>query len=211
MYTWGKPKTANFPNTGWVHSDPEWKTKAPVCPPLLNLHHPPILEDSTCLTKKYCSSKYYTQCNTLPSDLLHTIDMVHLGLVHCNNFKPVLAQITQQNPLLRSNMSYKLMYVSFGYFISYKVIQYVWVDRHPAPHTPVHDHPWGKYSQSNTILSKRHMTHHDSSISNSSTLLCPCLPKNDVPTYVLFSTNIPFLPHISGIPYSLIFFISRLT
>ena len=51
----------------------------------------------------------------------------------------------------------------------------------------------GISAQSNPNLYKRHITHHNSSMSYFLTLFRPRLPKNDVHTYVLVSTHIPFL------------------
>ena len=56
---------------------------------------------------------------------------------------------------------------------------------------------YGEYAQSNTNLSKFHITHRDSSTSHISTSYRPHIPTNDVPTYVLVSTHIiPFSPHL---------------
>ena len=81
--------------------------------PFLTLHHPPTLESSNLPIKKSCSSKNYTQLDSLTLDLLHDIGMLHAGLVHCNKWKPVLVRLTQHHPYLRASNSYKLKYAPF--------------------------------------------------------------------------------------------------
>ena len=116
MSTLGKPKPANSPKTGWSkyeQSMAEWRIKVPGHPPLRNRNHPPDLESSTCPTKTYRPWKNCTQFDTLPSELLHNIDTWHSGIIHCDNFKPVLVRLTQRNPLFFPTNPYKLKYVPF--------------------------------------------------------------------------------------------------
>ena len=151
MSTWGKHNKS--PMSGWVqhgksmlswlHSILTAQIEVTGRPPLLKWHHRPTLEDFDLLTKTSFIKKC-TQFNILPSDLLHTIDTWHLGIVHHNNLKPVLAQLNQHNPVLRDSNSYKLKYLTFDYYINFDVIQYMWVDRRLGPHTPDRDRTWGK-------------------------------------------------------------------
>ena len=85
---------------------------------------PPSLEDYTYPKKQSCSSKNHTQFNTLPSDILHTIGTWNFRIVHHNKFNKVLVQITQQNQLLCSIISYKLKYVPFANTIFFHKIIY---------------------------------------------------------------------------------------
>ena len=103
----------NFPKTGYGNFDPEWKTKVSGRPPILKRHHLPPLEDSTWPTKTSSSLKNRTQFNTLPLDILRTIDMWHSGLVHHNNFKKLLTWLTHHNPFICYTMCYKLKFFSF--------------------------------------------------------------------------------------------------
>ena len=147
MSAWGKLKPTNSPNTvwgdpGWVCCETEWNIKVPGHPNLLQRHHQPTLEVSTCPTKNECSSKNCTQLDTLRSDILHTIDTRYLSLVHHETFKKVLAWIKHQNPVLHSTRSYKLKYIQFDNPMHDQEIFYVWANRCLAPYTPLRDLLW---------------------------------------------------------------------
>ena len=130
MSVWGKLKPTNSPETvwgnpGWGDFDPEWRIKVPGNPAILNRHHPPTLEVSTCPTKRSHSSKNFTHLDTLPLETLHTIDMWRFIILHHDKFKKVLAQITQNNPPLCSTRSYKLKCAQFEDPMNYKDIYYM--------------------------------------------------------------------------------------
>ena len=79
--TWGQSEKYV---AAWTHHIRTKRIQASGRPLFLTLHHPPTLEDSTFLTKKYCYLKNCTQLDYLPSNLLHNIGIWHMGLVHCN-------------------------------------------------------------------------------------------------------------------------------
>ena len=81
-----------------------------VLPSSSNITHPPLKSTLT-LLKIPVHQKNYTQFNTLPSEILNTIDTWHLNLVHQDNFQKVLAQLTHNNKLLSSTRYYRLKYV----------------------------------------------------------------------------------------------------
>ena len=103
MSTWGQYEKSI---AALIHHIRTKMTQTPGQHPLLIWHHPPNLEDFIRLTKNSCSSKNCTQFDSLPSDLLHNIDMWNLGLVHRNKLKSVLDQITQQNFIIFASTSY---------------------------------------------------------------------------------------------------------
>ena len=107
MSTWGQSEKSIF---ACIHHIITIKTQAPGSPTLLTLNPSPNLESSTCLNKKSCSSKNFKHLDSLPSNLLHNINMWHSGLLHQNIMKPVLAQLTHHNPVLRASKSYELKY-----------------------------------------------------------------------------------------------------
>ena len=157
-------------------------------------HHPPTLEAFTCMTKKSCSSKNSTQFNSLPSDLIHIVDMWHLGIVYYNKFKLVLPQPTQQNPVFHASTSYKLKYDPFDYYMHCNVIQYAWADQWLGRHTSDRDR---EEEISHTIKHDPvscHMTIQDRSrshhLKSAHISLQHNLPKNDVPTYTHFSVHL---------------------
>ena len=106
----------------WVQSEnsiAEWlqhirnkSIQAPWHPPIFTLNHPPTLEASTCPTKRI-SYKNCTQFDFLPLELLHNIDMLHVGLVHCNELNSVLVILTQHHPVLCASTAYELKYSPF--------------------------------------------------------------------------------------------------
>ena len=110
MSTWGQSEKAIDPG---IHHIKTKIIQAPGRPPFLTLHYPPTLEVSIFPTKRSCFSQNCTQFDSFPSDILHNIGIFHMGLVHCNNLKPDLAQITQNNPIIFMSKSYKLKYVPF--------------------------------------------------------------------------------------------------
>ena len=65
--------------------------------PFLTLHHPPTLEFSNLPIKKSCSSKNYTQLDSLTLDLLHYIGMWYAGIVNLQQTKTILGA-TQTTP-----------------------------------------------------------------------------------------------------------------
>ena len=115
------------------------------------IYHPPTLEASTCPTKNNYSYKNCARLDSLPSELLHNIDMLHAGLVHCNKLKSFLVWLAQHHPVLCASTSYKLKYAPFEYYTHYYHIKYVWADRRIFPHNSVHK--WGKEKLSNMISS----------------------------------------------------------
>ena len=84
------------------------------------------------------SYKNCTKLDLLPLELLHNIDMWHVGLVHRNQLKPVLIRIIQHHPVLCESAAYELKYVPFEYCTNYDHIKYVWEDRRKGPHYPVY-------------------------------------------------------------------------
>ena len=81
MYMWEKYDKAI---AAWLHRINTKRIHVPGRPQLLTLHHPPTLEAYTWPNKKSCSSKKWTQFDSLPSNLLHNIGMWHAGLVNHN-------------------------------------------------------------------------------------------------------------------------------
>ena len=63
------------PMTAWIHRTSTESIQDPGRPKFLTRHFPSTLEASTCLTKKSCSLKHFIQFHSLPSNLLHKIDM----------------------------------------------------------------------------------------------------------------------------------------
>ena len=110
MYTWVKFEKAI---AAWPHRISTKRIQTPGCTPFLIIHHPPTLEASINPTKSSCSSKTFAQLYSLTLYLLHNIGMWHAGLIHHNKLKPLLAQLTQHNPVLRASTSYKLKYDPF--------------------------------------------------------------------------------------------------
>ena len=53
--------------SAWLHRIRTKSIQDPERPPFLKLNHLPNLEAYTCPTKKYCSSKTFTQLDSLPS------------------------------------------------------------------------------------------------------------------------------------------------
>ena len=110
MSVWGKPKPTIKPTTSWWN---QWwvqhdLTKVLGHTPLLKQQIHPFLENTTQPTKNSRSSKVFTQFDTLSLDILNNIYTCHFSLVHHKEFNKVLAHLTQNNPLLRSNRYYKL-------------------------------------------------------------------------------------------------------
>ena len=128
--------------SAWLCVTSTESIQAPGYPTFLTRYHPPTLEAYTFPTKKPCSSKNWTHFNSLPFDFLHNIGMWYPVLVRCSKIKSVIARLTKQNIIIREPMSYNLKYVPFGYYIHYKVIRYVWVDRCLGPHKYSHGHKW---------------------------------------------------------------------
>ena len=108
-----------------IHRIRNKRTHSPGRPPFFTLHHPPTPEASTCPTFTNHSYKNCTQLDSLPSELLHNIDMWRAGLVNHIKLKPVLVQITQYYPVLCASTFYKLKYPPFDYFMHYYHIRYV--------------------------------------------------------------------------------------
>ena len=131
MSTWGQYEKSI---AAWIHSIKTERIHVPGYPPSIKQHHLPTLEASTHPTEKSCSSKNFTQFDSLPSELLRNIFMWHLGLVHRRKLKPVLVQLTQHNPIIRVSKSYKLKYSPFLYYMHYNVLQFVCTDRRLVPH-----------------------------------------------------------------------------
>ena len=162
------------------------------------------------------------QFYSLPSDLLHNIDMWHLVLVLCNKLNPVLAQLTQQNNVLRASKCYKLKYILF------------WL-LHALLHNPIcvyihmpwtsHIWPWLRMVKSSQNQTWVLLTSYDhlrlfhikplNFIRTTPTYMPTSfqirLLTNNVPTYVLFSKRISFYPHIPGILNSFTVSLSHLT
>ena len=109
--TWGQSEKAI---AACLHHIGTEKIQAPGRPAFLTLHHPPTLESPTWPTKKSCYSKNCTQCDSIPSDLLHSIGMCHAVLVQHNKIKLVLAQLTKLNTITCASRSYKLKYAPFN-------------------------------------------------------------------------------------------------
>ena len=141
MFTWGQ---SDRYISAWIHGISTKQIQTPGCLPFLTLHHLSTLEYSTIPTKKFCSSKNFTQFDSLPLDPLHNIGMGYAVLVNRNKLKPVLEQLTQHNPVLRASNSCKLKYVPFDYFMHYNVIKYAWPYRYLGPHTSDRDRKWVK-------------------------------------------------------------------
>ena len=78
----------------------------------------------------------------LPLELLHNIGMWHKSIVHWNQPKLFLVQLTQHHPVLRGSTSYELKYVPFDYCTNDDNIKYEWADRRKNPQNTVHK--WGK-------------------------------------------------------------------
>ena len=97
----------------WLHCIRTKKMQDPVITPFFMIHHPPILEASTRPDKHSCSSINSTQLDYLSSNLLSNIDMCHAGIVHRNKLKPLLVQLTQHHPVLRTSAYHKLKYIPF--------------------------------------------------------------------------------------------------
>ena len=95
--------------------------------------------------------KNCTQLDSLPSEILHNIDIWNARLVHCKKLKPVLVWITQHHLFLPAYDSYELKYSPFDYYMHYDHIKYVWADRHHGPHNSVRKQVKNKLS--NTSLS----------------------------------------------------------
>ena len=125
MSTWGQYYNAVYSCIQRIGNE---RIQAPGLLYFLTWHHPTTLEASTCLTKNSCSSKNCTQFDSLPSDLLCNICMWNLGVVHSKKLKPVLARLTQHNPILCASTSYKLKYILHEYYIHYDVILHAWAD-----------------------------------------------------------------------------------
>ena len=121
MYTWSQYEKSI---SAWVHHNSNIRIQAPGCPPFLTLHHPTTIKIYTCPTKKSCSSKNFTQLDSLPSDLLRNIGMWITGFENLNKLKPVLVQLTQHYPVLCTSTSYKIKYVSFYYYIKKMLLFY---------------------------------------------------------------------------------------
>ena len=64
--------------------------------------------------------------------------MWHAGLVHGNQRKPVLARLTQQNPVLCASTNYDLKLFPFEYYTNYDHMKYSWEDRLKETHNPIH-------------------------------------------------------------------------
>ena len=108
--------------SAWLHSIRTERIQEPEHPPFLTINHPPTLKASTRVTTKSRSSKTFKQFYSLPLDRLNNIFMWHTGLVHCNKLKPVLARLTQQNPVPCVSNSYKLKYAPYDYYTHYNFI-----------------------------------------------------------------------------------------
>ena len=100
-----------------IHHIRNKRVQAPVRPPFLSLHQPPTHEASTCPTLKNRDYKNHTQLDSLPSELLHNIEMWNTGHVNYNKVKLVLFQLTQHHPVLCAYKYYKLKYPPFDYFM----------------------------------------------------------------------------------------------
>ena len=83
-----------------------------------------------------------TQLDSLTWGLLHNIGMWYVGIAHHNKLKPFLVQPTQQHPVVRAFLYYKLKYASFDYFMHYYDIKYAWADIQLCPHKS--SYKWGK-------------------------------------------------------------------
>ena len=129
MSTWVQSKKSI---AAWIHCIRNKGVQAPGRPSFLTLHHPTTLEDSTRQTKTKTSYKNCTLFYSLPSELLHNIDMWYAGIVHTNKLKPFSVRLTQHRPLLRESMWY------FDYYMYYNHIKYVWVGRRLGSHNSVH-------------------------------------------------------------------------
>ena len=125
----------------------------------------PYLEFSTRPTKIYRSSKNCTHFDTLPSDIFHNIYMWNFSLLHHEKFNIFLAQITQHNPFLCSNRSYKLKYVPSTEPMSYKGVRCAWACRRLPPDILLFDRLWGFYEIKHDPI-KNHMIHCSSSTSH---------------------------------------------
>ena len=171
----GKPKPTNFPKTvwgypGWFCYYPEWQIKVSVRSTLLKLCHPPTLEFSTRSNKNSCSSKNCTQFNTLPSDILNTIDTWYFSLVHHKNSikswckSNIRINLNVPPGLINSSISHsKALWITKTSFTCGRA------DAYPPTHPSMTS--YRESAQSNTNLSKHHMTQRDSSASHLSTLI----------------------------------------
>ena len=79
MSMWGQSEKSI---AAWIHCIRNKGVQAPGRPSFLTLHHPTTLEDSTRQTKTKTSYKNCTLFYSLPSELLHNIDMWYAGIVH---------------------------------------------------------------------------------------------------------------------------------
>ena len=107
-----------------IHRIATKRIHTPVRTPFLTLHHPPTIEDNTLPNEEVLFLQKSTQFDSLPSDLLHNIEIWHACIVDCNKLKPVSAQLTQHNPVLCVSKSYKLKYSPFDLFMYFNFIQY---------------------------------------------------------------------------------------
>ena len=152
--------------------------------------------------KNSCSSKNCTQFDTLPSDTLYTVETWHFILVHCNNFKKLLAQLRQHNPILRFTRFINSS-ISFSMTLCITKTSVTHGQKYAYPLTHPFVTAYGGSPKQNNNQSKHHITHCNSSTSHLSTSYRSRLTVNDVPTYVLVSTHI--------IPFSPIFLASQIT
>ena len=65
------------------------------------------------------------QLDSLPSELLHNIDMWNAGVVYGIKLKLVLMRLTQHHPFLRAYTYDKMKYTPFEYYMYYDHIKYV--------------------------------------------------------------------------------------
>ena len=126
----------------WIRCIRNRRINSPGRPHFLTIHQPTTLEASSNPTKNYVSYKICTQLDSLPSEILHSIDMCHAGLLHCNKLKPILLKLTQHPPVIHAYTSYEFKYFPFDYHTHYYHIKYVWEYRRLGPKNPVHK--WGK-------------------------------------------------------------------
>ena len=130
--------------SSWIHSISNKRNQAPDRPPFLTPHQQPTLESSICPNKIYCSSKIFTQFNSLPLTLLYNMVLWHAGPLHYNKLKQVYVRLIQYHPFLCVSTSYKLKYVPFDFFINYAVIKYGRADRLLGPPKYDQDRKWEK-------------------------------------------------------------------
>ena len=181
----------------WIQPISKERVKSSGRPPFLMGHHPPTLEVSTQTNKNYCSFKNFTHFDSLSSDLLHTIFIWNLGLIHHNKIKPVLARLTQHKTIICTSTSYKTKYVSFQYWIHCSIIRYVWADRRLGTHTSDHDRKWERahiinhYPVLSQIIIQDLSTSHPSTSTQIS--FRHHILTNNVLTYAQFSMHITIL------------------